>query len=140
MRRRILLVGATGAFGTRLARMLARWDVDLILAARRAGPLEDLRRTLDGPARVEIAVLDRAAPTLAALRAWAVVDAAGPFQTGDLTLARAAIAAKAHYVDIADGRDFVAGFPAALDAAARAAGVLAVAGASSTPSCAPMVL
>jgi hypothetical protein len=134
VRRRILLVGATGAFGARLARMLARWDVDLILAARRAGPLEDLRRTLEGPARIEVAALDRAAPNLAALRPWAVVDAAGPFQTGDLTLARAAIAGKAHYVDIADGRDFVAGFPAVLDASARAAGVLAVAGASSTPA------
>jgi hypothetical protein len=134
MRRRILLVGATGAFGARLARMLARWDVDLILAARHAGPLEDLRRTLDGPARIEIAVLDRAAPRLTALRPWAVVDAAGPFQTGGLALARAAIAAAAHYVDIADGRDFVAGFPDALDAAARKAGVLAVAGASSTPA------
>ena len=35
MRRRIVLVGATGAFGERLARLLAPWpQVELVLAAR----------------------------------------------------------------------------------------------------------
>jgi hypothetical protein len=134
VRRRVLLVGATGAFGTRLAHLLSAWDIDLILAARHDGPLQDLAVVLKGPARVETAILDRDAPALAVLRPWAVVDAAGPFQTSDLTLAKAAIAAGAHYVDIADGREFVAAFPGALDAAAEAAGVLAVTGASSTPA------
>lgn len=134
VRPRILLVGATGAFGARLAAMLARWDVDLILAARRIGPLEDLRRALDRPDRITVVALDRVSPRLAELSPWAVVDAAGPFQASDLSLARAAIASGAHYVDVADGRDFVAGFPAALDDEARAAGVLAVTGASSTPA------
>lgn len=134
VRRAILLVGATGAFGARLARLLARWDVHLILAARRTGPLEALAAALEGPARIEVAAFDRARPDLSRLRPFAVVDAAGPFQTSDLALARAAIAAGAHYVDIADGRDFVAGFPLALDAEACTAGVLAVTGASSTPA------
>lgn len=134
VRRRILLVGATGAFGGRLARLLARWDVDLVLAARRIEPLEALRAALDGPAHVETIAFDRTAPDLAVLGPWAVIDAAGPFQTSDLSLARTAIAAGAHYVDLSDGRDFVAGFPGALDTAARRAGVLAVTGASSTPA------
>ncbi|MBU2150702.1 MAG: DUF4166 domain-containing protein [Alphaproteobacteria bacterium] len=128
------MVGATGAFGARLAHLLAAWDVDLVLAARRVGPLNALAAQLEGPAHIEIAPLDRDSPDLAALRPWAVVDAAGPFQSSDLRLAQAAIAAGAHYVDIADGRDFVAAFPDALDGAARAAGVLAVTGASSTPA------
>ena len=134
VRRRILLVGATGAFGARLAHLLAAWDVDLILAARRAEPLRALAAALGGPAKVEVVAFDRNAPNLADVAPWAVVDAAGPFQTSDLRLARAAIAAGAHYVDIADGREFVAQFPAALDAEAQAAGVLAVTGASSTPA------
>ncbi|HEY8616993.1 DUF4166 domain-containing protein [Phenylobacterium sp.] len=133
MTRRIVLVGATGAFGERLARRLAAWpDVELVLAARGRAALERLQADIGAAA---IAVFDRAAPDgLAALRPWAVVDAAGPFQASDLALARAAIAAGAHYVDIADGRDFVAALPAALDAEAAAAGVLAVTGASSTPA------
>ena len=127
-----MLVGATGVFGSRLAELLSRNpQVELVLAARRAAPLQALAARLGA----EAAVLDRDDPGgLAALRPWAVADAAGPFQMRDLRLARAAIACGAHYVDLADGRAFVAGFPAALDAEARAAGVLAVTGASSTPA------
>jgi short-subunit dehydrogenase len=66
--RHILLVGATGAFGGRLAAMLARWpDVELILAARRTGPLVSLAASLSGPARVEISAFDRDAPDLTQL-------------------------------------------------------------------------
>lgn len=136
MRRRILLIGATGAFGARLARLLSAWsEVELVLAARHAPALRALASDLaGGQAAIEVAVFDRANPDeLAALRPWAVVDAAGPFQGGDLGLARAAIAAGAHYVDLADARDFVRRF-ADLDAQALAAGVLAVTGASSTPA------
>jgi hypothetical protein len=63
-----------------------------------------------------------------------VVDAAGPFQTSDLRLAEAALAAGAHYVDLADGRAFVAAFPDALEPAATASGRWAITGASSTPA------
>lgn len=138
MSRRVLLIGATGGFGQRMARMLAAWpELELILAARSAGPLKTLAAVLadeGAHARISVVALDRAQPAgLAASRPWAVIDAAGPFQGGDLGLARAAIAAGAHYIDLADARDFVRRFPD-LDAEARAAGVLAVAGASSTPA------
>ncbi len=138
MSRRVILVGATGAFGERLARLLAAWpDTQLVLSARRSAPLHALAAELG----CEAARFDRHRPDdLAALAPWAVVDAAGPFQTSDLRLARAAIAAGAHYVDLADARDFVAAFPDALDAQARAAGVLAVTGASSTPALSNAVL
>lgn len=136
MSRRIVLIGATGAFGARLAERLTRWSgVTLVLAARRSEPLEALASALEGPAMIEIATLDRERPeALAALRPWAVVDAAGPFQASDYRLPLAAVDCGAHYVDLADARDFVAGFEAALDARAKAAGVVAVTGASSTPA------
>jgi hypothetical protein len=131
--RRILLIGATGVFGERLARMIVRWpDVTLVLAARRLEPLQALAARLEGPARLETAVFDRTAPEgLAALRPWAVVDAAGPFQASDYRLPLAALAGGAHYVDLADGRDFVAGFEAAVR---PPPGLTATAGASSTPT------
>jgi hypothetical protein len=69
---------------------------------------------------------------LHAAGAFVVVDAAGPFQGAGYRLARAAIAARMHYVDLADARDFVAGF-GVLDVEARAVGVAALTGASSTP-------
>lgn len=134
MSRRIVLVGASGVFGARLAGLIARWpDVTLVLAARHEVPLRTLAmRLVEG---VEVAVFDRNDPArLTALKPWAVVDAAGPFQGAGYDLALAAVRAGAHYVDLADGRAFVSGFADAVDAAAREAGVLAVTGASSTPA------
>ncbi|MBP6877736.1 MAG: DUF4166 domain-containing protein [Phenylobacterium sp.] len=132
MTRRVVLVGATGAFGERLARLLAPWpQIELILAARGLERAQALADELGCVA----AGFDRDRPeTLRELRPWAVIDAAGPFQHSAMLLPRAAIALGAHYIDIADGRDFVAGFAAALDVEARSAGVLAVTGASSTPA------
>ncbi|PIU07464.1 MAG: saccharopine dehydrogenase [Methylobacterium sp. CG08_land_8_20_14_0_20_71_15] len=112
--------------------------LEIVLAARTRTALDALAAQLRPAypeARIETALLDRARPEdLARLRPWAVVDAAGPFQGSGTDLARAACALGAHSIDLADGRAYVAGFPAALDAAARAAGVLAVTGASSTPA------
>jgi hypothetical protein len=70
---------------------------------------------------------------LARHRPFAVVDAVGPFQGADYGIARAAIAAGCHYLDIADATLFVAGI-AALDAEARSAGVSVISGASSLPA------
>lgn len=139
----MLLVGATGAFGSRLAERLAGIaGLDLILAARSMPALRRLSETLApmAIATLSVAIFDRRRPEFAALAPNAVVDAAGPFQDGDLTLARAAIETGAHYVDLADARAYVAACPSALDAAANAKGVLAVAGASSTPALSHAVL
>ncbi len=86
-------------------------------------------------AQIRVAEFDRAQPDrLAAIAPWLVVDAAGPFQDSGYDLALAAVRQGAHYVDLADGRSYVAGFPRALEGAAAAAGVLAATGASSTPA------
>jgi hypothetical protein len=139
MNRRIVLIGATGTFGSRLAALLSAWPgIELVLAARRPEPLEMLRESLVGqgaPAAVGVARFDRSQPeTLAGLSPWLVVDAAGPFQDSDYGLALAAVGCGAHYVDLADGRAFVAGFAAAVGPPAAKRGVLAVTGASSTPA------
>lgn len=68
-----------------------------------------------------------------------VVSTVGPFQGQDYRVSKAAIAARAHYVDIADARGFVCGI-VELDSAARANGVLVVSGASSVPALAAAVV
>jgi len=139
MKPRILVVGGAGAFGRRLVEgLLATTDATVIVAGRRPqryADLLDALRQLHGKERVETVALDRdrAFDTLQHLKPFCVVDAAGTFQNAQPHLARAAIAAGCHYVDLADARDFVACFKS-LDAAAREAGVLAVTGASSTPA------
>ncbi len=132
---RVLLVGATGVFGRRLAEGLAgEPGIALVLAGRTAISLERLGRDLGGAP--ETAVIDRGRVTaddLRALAAGLVIDAAGPFQESDTTLIEVAIEARCHYLDLADGRAFVTGVHR-FDAAARAAGVVVLSGASSTPA------
>ena len=134
MRGRVLIVGAAGVFGGRLAAGLAETtDAELILAGRSRAPLERLAQSLP---RARVVVLDRltVSPSeLRALGAHVVVDAAGPFQGASHDFARAVVSADAHYLDLADARDFVAGI-GALDVLARQKGRAAIAGASSTPA------
>jgi len=77
--------------------------------------------------------LKRLAPDL-------VIHCAGPFQSQNYGVARAALAAGSHYFDLADGRQFVARFPQNLQSAARSADRLAVSGASSVPALSSAVI
>ncbi len=136
MTERVLLLGGYGAFGGRIARLL-RWrpDLEVVIAGR---SIERARAFCAAHGGTPLAV-DRdtgLAASLAALRPHIVVDAAGPFHAyGDdpYRVARAALAAGAHYLDLADDPSFVTGI-GALDAVAKAAGRAALSGASSLPA------
>jgi NAD(P)-dependent dehydrogenase (short-subunit alcohol dehydrogenase family) len=134
--RRVLVVGGTGGFGRRLVEgLVATTDLDIVIGARNLDRSRALAARFP-PGRASAIELDTrtvTATALSAAGAFAVVDTSGPFQGWDYRVARAAIAAGMHYVDLADARDFVAGFPA-LDTEAQAAGVVALTGASSTPA------
>lgn len=142
MAKAVFVVGGTGAFGRLLVAGLVRTTAfDVIVGVRDVVRAEYFATSLD-PGRVCALRLDTATVTPELLRetgAFALIDAAGPFQGADYRLARAAIAAGMHYLDLADARDFVTGF-AALDGAAREAGVVALSGASSTPALSHAVL
>lgn len=135
---RILVLGGYGNFGARISRRIAAWaDAELLVAGRDGARAASFAAALPGPARCRGIALDLDAADIAdALASHApdlVIHTAGPFQGQDYRVARAALACGAHYVDLADGRDFVAGFAAAVDAAAQAANRIAVTGASSVP-------
>ena len=138
----VVVVGGAGVFGRHLVRGIAQTTgLHVVVAGRSLGRAAAAARELGGPG-TRAARLDTATVTadeLRALDAFAVVDAAGPFRPGQHGMARAAIDAGAHYIDLADGRAFVAGF-GALDSAARAAGTVALTGASSTPALSCAVL
>lgn len=133
---RIVVLGGLGNFGARICRALAADPGLTVIAAGRSASPSAIRANF-GELPVTAAALDVQAAAFAAdLKALAphiVIHCAGPFQGQGYGVALAACAAGAHYIDLADGRDFVCGFPPAVDAAARAAGVLAVSGASSVP-------
>ena len=79
------------------------------------------------------------AQRLKQLRVDTVIHTAGPFQGQNYAVASAAIDAGCNYIDLADGRQFVAGI-SALDAAARARGVTVISGASSVPALSSAVI
>lgn len=123
---RVIVLGGMGNFGARICRALADVPgIECIAASRSAAA---------GPHSAAIDMNAAAFPQqLAALRPGLVIHCAGPFQGQDYRVAEAACAAGAHYIDLSDGRDFVAGFAQALDDRARTAGVCAISGASSVP-------
>jgi NAD(P)-dependent dehydrogenase (short-subunit alcohol dehydrogenase family) len=139
-RRRILLIGATGVFGQRLARHLATMaGLDLLLSSRDAGKAEHLARglaTAPGTTAAGIGLDHRSglSERLAEMAPWLVIDASGPFQGAGYDVPRAALEAGAHVVDLADARDYILGYGAALETLARSKGLVALAGASSTPA------
>ena len=121
---RIVVLGGHGNFGARICRALAGDpSIEVLAAGRSAG---------SGP-RLDIAAPDFSA-NLLRLSPNIVIHCAGPFQGQDYRVASAALAAGAHYVDLADGRAFVARFAQQIDPKARAAGRLAVSGASTLPA------
>lgn len=134
---RVLLIGAGGVFGSRIARQLAGDPrFRLTLAGRRQSQLDALCTELSDPT-VGTAVLDVTAPDFAAalakLQPQLVIHAAGPFQRQDYRVAEACLDCGSDYVDLADGRDFVSGIDR-LDGRAQAAGRLLVSGASTVPA------
>jgi hypothetical protein len=135
------VLGGAGVFGSRICRRLARHrGVRIIAAGRSRESLAALAADLDGC--IETLAMDAPrglASALASTGANLVIHTAGPFQAQDYTVAERCIEHRVHYIDIADGRDFVAGF-ARLEAAARAADVLAVSGASSVPGLSAAVI
>lgn len=133
---KVVIVGGAGVFGRRLATLLVgNGAFEVVIAGRSRANAAEFAKTIGGTA----AVLDRnavEADQIAALLADVVVDASGPFSLDGerpYRLAEASLSAGAHYLDIADGRDFVCGI-GRLDLAAREAGRFALSGASTTPA------
>lgn len=137
MNRRVLVIGGTGTFGSRLCIGLAREPgIELIVAGRDLAAAQRFCAAHGGRAeRIDRDDADLEA-RIDAIRPFAVVDAAGPFQVygGDpYRLARAAVASGAHYLDLCDDAGFTAGI-GALDKAARTRGIQVLSGVSSVPA------
>lgn len=137
----VLILGGAGNFGKRIAAALTRHNVRIIVAGRNRDKVERVLAALP-PVLADSAIFDihrDLTARLEALHPAVVVNTCGPFQTGSYDAARCCIARNVHYVDLADGRDFVAGI-GALDADAKAHGVAVVSGASTVPGLSSAVI
>ncbi|HEY1710544.1 MAG TPA: saccharopine dehydrogenase NADP-binding domain-containing protein [Rhizomicrobium sp.] len=139
MTKRVLIVGGYGNFGMRIATRLAREPRLTVIVAGRSA---QQARALADDLKTEWAELDIHTGLdahLARLRPDILIHTSGPFQGQRYDVAEACIRNRVHYLDLADGRDFVARI-GTLDAAAKAAGVLVVSGASTVPGLTSAVL
>ncbi|MGB3316439.1 MAG: DUF4166 domain-containing protein [Albidovulum sp.] len=131
---RVVVLGGTGVFGSRIAELLVRDGHDVLIAARRLSPARKLANRL--VVRVLQLDLREDLTPLWAEDPGVVVDAAGPYHAyaGDpYRIARACIAHGVGYLDLADDPAFCEGI-AALDEDARKAGTFALSGVSSVPA------
>lgn len=133
----ILVIGGYGFFGTRICRALsADKNIRLMIAGRDIFRARELAQQLGLESQCALAIdahVPQLAQQLADLKIDTLIHTAGPFQGQDYAVAQAAITAGANYIDLADGRDFVAGI-SKFDAQAKARGVLVTSGASSLPA------
>ena len=130
---RVLILGGTGVFGSRLCRLLAGHPgIALTVAARDRAAVDALAHELGiaGRAFDWHSELDR---VLGEGDHDVVVHAAGPFQGQDYGVAECCIRHGVHYLDLADDAAFVHGIDSLHDAALTA-GVLVCAGASTAPA------
>jgi saccharopine dehydrogenase-like NADP-dependent oxidoreductase len=135
--RTILVLGGYGFFGQRISSALARNESLRVLIAgrdhaRAAAAAAALGLPPEQALRLDARGGDLAA-TLRRLRVEVLIHTAGPFQGQDYAVARAAIDAGSHYVDLADGRQFVTGIRALNEEASRR-GLTITSGASSVPA------
>ncbi len=132
----VLVLGGYGFFGARIAASLAQNpSIQVLIAGRDHSRAKSLARTLDlsddHAVQLDASSHDLA-PSLRSLGVNPLIHTAGPFQGQDYKVASDAVEAGANYIDLADGRSFVAGINA-LDETARNKGVVIVSGASSVP-------
>lgn len=140
MTRDILILGGYGNFGKRIAQGLVNCGLPVIIAGRdqhKAGALAASLGTLARAERLD-AECDLT-DALERLKPRVLVNTCGPFQSKTYGVAEDCIRAGIHYIDLADGRDFVTGITA-LDEAAKTAGICVISGASTVPGLSSAVL
>jgi len=141
--RTVLVLGGYGFFGQRISAALASTpSMRVLVGGRNLERARAASRAIGLPAEsgVELDARDDSfSDLLRHLHVDVLIHTAGPFQSQDYSVARAAIDAGCHYIDLADARQFVAGI-GALSARASAAGVSVVSGASSVPALSSAVI
>jgi NAD(P)-dependent dehydrogenase (short-subunit alcohol dehydrogenase family) len=140
--RSVVVLGGYGNFGSRVAAALASdRSYRVFIAGRDLRKATVVAQEMGGsaePLALDHHVADFAAQ-LRHIGANVVIHTAGPFQAQSYSVPSACIEARAHYVDIADGRAYVCGI-AQLDAAAKRNDTLIVSGASSLPALSAAVI
>ena len=129
----VTVLGGYGIFGGRVAEALARDENCRVRIVGRGAKIGHNFAHRVGADFYPCVLDDRDALRRAIDGSYLVVHAAGPFQGADYHVAEHCMSAGAHYLDLADAREFVVGI-GRLDDIARERGLLVASGVSSTPA------
>lgn len=137
----VLILGAYGNFGSRIASALLKDNISIILAGRDKQKAQSLRSQFKNDS-VSIAIFDanqELDKQLEILKPSVVINTIGPFQTADYKIPEICIQHQVHYIDLADARNFVTGITS-LNSLAKENNVIVVSGASTVPGLSSAVL
>src|SRR5438552_3533439 len=102
-------LGGYGTFGRLIAEQLARSDAQIIVAGRDAIKGEALAASLNNVGFVCCDARNKDSLRDATSGAHLVINAAGPLQAKDCSIPQICIENGCHYIDLGDGREYVAG-------------------------------
>lgn len=131
---KVLILGGYGNFGKRIAQLLTEQNISVIIAGRDFDKAKRLQNTLPQELS-QIAIFDanqNLSEQLKENRPAVVINTCGPYQSSDYSIAQTCVEHGVHYIDLADGRDFVNGI-STLHVAAIKNNVAVISGASTVP-------
>lgn len=129
---RIIILGGYGTFGSLIAEQLASSFPQVVVAGRDEAKGQAFAASL----KASFARCDARHPAslkAAVANAQLVINASGPFQAEDYSIPRTCIEQGCNYIDLGDGRQYVAGI-SQLHESAKAQKVFVCVGASTTPA------
>ena len=145
MRKGALILGSYGNFGKYIARTLLSQNIPVILSGRNSDSLRRLQTTLQNEypqAQIPTSIIDVnqiLTSDLTGISPKVVINTCGPFQTANYRVVEKCIESSTNYIDLADGRQFVAGMNK-YNESAIAKNVTIITGASSVPGLSSAVL
>lgn len=141
----VLVLGGYGNFGKYISHALSKANIFTIIAGRNKVAAEtfvkEILQTYPA-AKLTVAIFDmeqQLSEQLTKLKPDVVINTCGPFQNKNYNTALTCIQHKTHYIDLADGREFVKNI-ASLDTQAKAVGVMVISGASTVPGLSSAVI
>ena len=143
--RSVLILGGYGNFGQRIAKALASASIPIIIAGRDAEKASRLAKNLQAlypQTNIRFVNFDankNLDQFLEELSPVVVINTVGPFQNSDYRVAETCMRYGVHYIDLADGRDFVTDFNR-LNKQAEETKVSLITGASSVPALSSCVI
>ncbi|MBT7189241.1 MAG: NAD-dependent epimerase/dehydratase family protein [Anaerolineae bacterium] len=130
--KKIIILGGYGTYGKLISENLSRTNANITIIGRNAIKGEKFAKEI-GVNFAQCDVSDEDALRKIISSAFLVINASGPYLAGDYSIPQTAIEMGCHYIDLGDGREYVAKITT-LHKRAQEKGVFICVGASTSPA------